>query len=133
VLPEAKLEPKVKTTITKAFKKSSEIFEQGGISEAIKQAVKLSAFGNEYFQSNEPWHNEKTRARTLYNCYQIIQSLAVLLEPVIPTTCQKAWKMLGLKGDVSKAPWEFKEVKKAKIGKPALLFKKVKPGEIRKK
>ena len=41
--------------------------------------------------------------------------------------------MLGLKGDVSKVNWGFKEVKKVKINKPELLFEKVKEGELKKK
>jgi methionyl-tRNA synthetase len=133
VLPKATLEKRVENKIINAFKKSSKIFELGGISDAIKEALKLSDFGNEYFQSKEPWHNEKTRPQTLYNCYQIIHALTVLLEPVMPATSKKAWKMLGLKGDVSKAPWEFKEVKNARIKKPELLFTKVKEGELKQK
>jgi len=132
-LPNGKLEKRVENKIQNTFKKTAEIFEAGGISDAIKEALKLSTFGNEYFQSKEPWHNEKTRPNTLYNCYQIIQSLTILLEPVIPATCAKAWKMLGLKGDVSKTPWGFKEVKTVKIKKPEILFNKVREGELKKK
>jgi len=130
-LASGKLERSVENKIIKVFKKTSDHFEQGLISEALKEVIKLSDFGNEYFQEKEPWHDEKTRPDTLHNCYQILQALAILLEPFIPTTSQKAWKMLGLKGDVSKVKWEFKEVTKIKINKPELLFEKVKEGELK--
>jgi len=129
-LPKATLDIKVSKVIRDAFKSSSKIFEEGGISEALQVIIRLADFGNEYFQANEPWHNKKTGPKTLYNCYQIIKSLTVLLEPVIPGTAVNAWSMLGLKGDISKAGWSFVESKTATINKPELLFTKVEVKEL---
>ncbi len=132
-LPTSTIKLEVKKRIINAFNNSSKIFEEGGISEAVKEAIKLSSYGNEFFQSNEPWSNKKTSKKTIYNVYQILRALTIMLEPITPRTSAKAWKMMGLKSDVSKEKWAFKEVKKATINKIEILYKKVDMDELIKK
>ncbi|MBD3312007.1 methionine--tRNA ligase [archaeon] len=133
-LPKGEMDKEVRERIKNSFKKTSEVFEKGGVSRAVKETVRLSAFGNEYFQANEPWKVTKELAGdTIYNCYQILKAITIQLEPVMPSTCSKAWKLLGLKGEAGKARWGFKEEKKATINKPELLFKKVREGELERK
>lgn len=64
---------------------------------AMEQIMKLSAFGNKYFQENEPW-KDKERAKTvIYLCVNLSRIIALLLSPFIPSSSQKILKILGVK------------------------------------
>ena len=132
ILPKGELKKEVKERIEDAFIKSSQIYEAGGISDAIKEVLKLSAYGNEFFQLNEPWRDEKKRPDVLYSTYQLLQAVAIMLEPVTPVAAKKMWQILGLKG-ISTAQWKFREVRKAKLNKPSLLFHKIMSEDLKKK
>ncbi len=124
-LPKGKLENKIKNKIESCFKKAGEFFENGYISEALKEIIKLSDFGNEYFQKNEPWKNKDKMPDIVYNTFQILVALTSLLYPFVPVAMEKARKMLGIN-----LKWEFQEVKNPKLKKIEILFKKIeKPKE----
>ena len=61
--------------------------------------VELARFGNEYIQSEEPWkltEEAPDRARqVIRDCVQLAQAVVVLLEPVLPGTCQRIWETIG--------------------------------------
>jgi len=103
---------------------------------AIKKILEFSTHCNQYFQKNEPWINEKRATNCLYLCVNAVKSLAILLEPFLPFSMERLWKMLNLKGSIHEQSWD--SISKLTIGpghkikRPKILFRKVKDKEIKK-
>jgi methionyl-tRNA synthetase len=106
------------------------------IEKALKKIVEFSGHCNQYFQKNEPWANQKRATNCLYFCVNAVRSLAILLEPYLPFSAEKLWKVLNLEGSVHEQKWDSisKMILKQdhKIDKPKILFKKIEDKEIKK-
>jgi methionyl-tRNA synthetase len=78
--------------------------------EAVIESMNLARAANKYFNDSEPWKTSKTNpercATTLNMCLQVVRSLAILLEPVVPALAQKIWSILNLEGTPCSAGWE---------------------------
>jgi methionyl-tRNA synthetase len=113
--------------IEKVAKEISEEMEKLEFDKALKKILEFSAFCNQYFQRKEPWKTKD--ANCLYLGINAVRSLAILLEPFIPSTSEKLWKQLNLEGSVHKQNWysasELKINAKHKINEPEILFKKI--------
>ena len=101
--------------------------------DAVMESMNLARIANKYFNDSEPW---KTRNSDLAQCgntihvsLQICRSLAILFAPVIPTTSQKIWGMLGLSGLVRDQHWHDAKTFGLKEGQllnqPEILFVKI--------
>jgi len=106
------------------------------LEKALKKIIEFSGYCNQYFQSCEPWANEKRASNCLYLCINAVRSLAILLEPFLPFSTEKLWKELNLSGSVHEQDWA--SISKIlikpnhKIDKPQILFKKIENEEIKK-
>ena len=64
----------------------------------------LADYGNTYFQSHEPWKlvkaDKELAGSVLRSCLQIAKALVILMDPVMPTKMEAAWRQLGLEGTV---------------------------------
>jgi methionyl-tRNA synthetase len=112
--------------------KTAERMEIFKLQEALRYAISLSHLGNRYFNEKEPWKNIKTdhqqSANTLYVAVQIVKQLAIILEPFIPFTAEKLWKLLNLPGSVHEQTWNETEKELSpdhKINKAKPLFSKI--------
>ncbi len=122
---------------TNVIKKSPEavgqLLEQFRLKQALEKVVELARHGNYYLNAKAPWEKIKTRpgeaATTLYIAVNAVAALAILLEPFIPFTAEKLWKMLNMPGSIHKAKWEdaasFLIKPGHKINKPVPLFRKL--------
>ncbi|HPR41637.1 MAG TPA: methionine--tRNA ligase [Candidatus Methanofastidiosa archaeon] len=95
----------------------------------LKNVMKLSKMGNQFFQENEPWKNEDRRANTVKTALNLCASIAIVLEPYMPTISEEIWKGLDQKGDVHSTDWEQAKERVfnggESIQKPNILFKKL--------
>ena len=97
--------------------------------DAIAHLIDLARIGNKFLAETEPWKLEKTEPERvksiLYFSLQITANLAILMEPFMPFTAAKLFKMLNLKP----LAWEYAggEILESghQIGKPELLFEKI--------
>lgn len=75
--------------------------EQYRFREALKDAMGIARLGNKYLADTEPWKTIKTdepRVATILNiALQITANLAISIEPFMPFTAEKLWKMLDAK------------------------------------
>jgi len=115
---------------------TAERMEAFKLQEALRIAISLSHLGNRYFNEKEPWKTIKTdrqqSANTLYVAVQIVKQLAIILEPFIPFTSEKLWRLLGLEGSVHEQRWSETEKELPpdhKIGKAKPLFSKIDESE----
>jgi methionyl-tRNA synthetase len=116
--------------------KTAERIEAFKLQEALRYAISLSHLGNRYFNEKEPWKSIKTdrqqSANTLYVAAQIVKQLAIILEPFIPFTAEKLWKLLNLPGSVHEQTWNETEKELApdhEIKKAKPLFSKIEESE----
>lgn len=105
--------------------------------EMTRLLMDVVRFANKYFNDQEPWKTRKENpdkcAATLNLCTQTAYSLAILMNPLLPFTSAKIWKMLHLEGIPEDAGWEKVgnlDLKEGHpVGKPEILFNKI-PDEV---
>lgn len=111
-----------------------ELLQVNEVDKALKRILKFSAHFNQYFQKKEPWANIKDANTCIYISVNAVRSLAIVLEPYIPSSAEKIWQQLNLEGQVHEQNWDSASqllIKpKHKIGNIEPLFKKVSSKEI---
>lgn len=137
-IPEGSVDSEIIQKAEETLQKSFEALENYEFKKYIDTIMELAAFGNAYFQSNEPWALIKTNkqecARVLLNCMQIVKSLCILFEPITPAKMQEAWKCLG--NETSLKNIRFDEISKpivsgVPICEPTILFDKIDDDKIK--
>jgi methionyl-tRNA synthetase len=120
------LDSQVEKKICGHVDRAAELLDALNLQGALDELMKLSKFGNEYFQAKEPWRKEN--ANCLYLGANLLRSLAITMSPFIPQSAEKIWGYLNMEGSVHKQKWESaKEMKIAgghTIRKPEPLFRK---------
>ena len=104
--------------------------EQFHFREALKDAMGFARLGNKYLADTEPWKvikSDPDRVATILNiALQITANTAIAIEPFMPFSAKKMWRMLNLE------PLGWEMLGRAdllapahRIGKPELLFEKI--------
>ena len=113
---------------------SGELLAKNEIDRALKRILKYSNFMNQYFQANAPWANKDTAATTIYVSVNSARSMAILLDPYIPFSCEKIWSQLNLGGTVHEQKWESAKEQGVEaghqLGKIEPIFRKIEAKEI---
>jgi methionyl-tRNA synthetase len=100
---------------------------------AIGELMDLARSGNKYFNDEAPWSSIKTdRARcatTLNTTVQLQAALSILMEPFLPFSAEKLWRMLNAPGSHRNQQWadvpEFRLPDHHSLGKREILFAKI--------
>jgi len=99
---------------------------------ALRSSMSLAQFGNQYFDSKQPWKlikdDKEQCGHVLHICLKIINALSVFMAPFIPFSSDIIWKNLGNSDSVHMQKWDMakKEIKEGiKIDRPKPLFKKL--------
>ena len=106
------------------------------IDKSLKRILKYSNYMNHYFQTNSPWANKDTSNTTVYVSVNAVRSLAILLEPFIPFSCEKIWFQLKLgSANVHQQVWDSANDIRAipadhELGKVEPIFRKIEAKEI---
>ena len=86
------------------------LYDRYKFRDGVIESMNLARAANKYFNDSEPWKTLKSEpaqcATTLNICLQVVRSLAILYEPVIPSIAQRVWTTLNLEGAPSSAGWE---------------------------
>lgn len=115
-----------------------EAIERFELRKAVTLLMDVARSANKYFNDQAPWASIRQApekcATTLNICLHACSMLAVLMEPVLPFSAEKLWKMLGHSGDVHQQAWDdIADLHLAvghKSGELAILFKKMEEAEI---
>ena len=139
VARDADLESALSTATAKADSAICELDFQGGINAVMDFCKRV----NGYVTEKEPWilakdpKNQQQLEDVLYNTAESLRALAVLLNSVMPATCEILWQSLGAQdvlGDLNSqkignvATWGQLPVG-AKITKTAVLFPRLELAE----
>ena len=103
-------------------------FEAYKFRQAQQLVLDVARFGNKYLTDNEPWktfgEQPEAAREALHECVLLIGHLATLMQPFMPGTAQKLFRMLQLK-----ETYQFNEAITFAAGHqlstPELLFQKV--------
>jgi len=105
------------------------------LDKALKSILDFSATCNKYFQKKEPWAKKEEAKTTLYLCANAVRALAILLEPFLPFSSEKLWKLLNLNDSIHKQEWlsasRLKLEASHEIKKPEILFRIIEDTEIK--
>ena len=98
--------------------------------EALKDAMNFARIGNKYLADTEPWKvvkSDPARVATILNvALQITANTAIAIEPFMPFTAEKMWRMLAM------TPLAWDRLGRSDLvpdghrtGTPELLFEKI--------
>jgi methionyl-tRNA synthetase len=112
------------------------LLEQNHLDRALKKIMEFSSFFNQYFQHKEPWKKGIGTSSCVYLSVNAARSMAIALFPFLPTSSQKIWTQIGLKGDVQDNSWDsishFDITPGHNLGEASPLFSKVDSEDIEK-
>jgi len=100
--------------------KIEKLIENFELDKALNLIFEFIDVCNEYVQSNKIW--ETGDKKRLYELYDSIKAISILLYPFIPSSCEKIAKQFNfkIKFDEIEKPLKLKKLKKSEI-----LFKKI--------
>jgi methionyl-tRNA synthetase len=88
---------------------AAKCFEAYRFRDGLLEIMNLARAANKYFNDSEPWKTAKSNreqcATTINISIQLARSLAVLMSPIIPASCEKTWRMLNVTGEAAKQSW----------------------------
>ena len=134
--------PKLQVEITKSYEKFSKNIESYQFREALNVLMNLARSGNQYLQENEPWkkfNSENINApenifvkEVLSSCCELIAHIAVLCDPLLPSTSKKLLSSLNLDIKNIKIPSAFEKMLTSNftIKMTELLFPKIEDAAI---
>jgi methionyl-tRNA synthetase len=118
----------------------AESYDQFKLRRASQLVMELAQLGNIYFDSKRPWQDAKqeaTRSRmrtTLACCLECLKTLALISFPIIPTTAEHVWQMLGYHDTIQQRGWRKilseKILEGQPIPVPVILFQKIEDEQI---
>eukprot|EP00002_Diphylleia_rotans_P027590 TRINITY_DN5538_c0_g2_i1.p1 TRINITY_DN5538_c0_g2~~TRINITY_DN5538_c0_g2_i1.p1 ORF type:complete len:982 (-),score=213.44 TRINITY_DN5538_c0_g2_i1:237-3182(-) len=122
--------------INSALANYVELMENVKIKDALRQAMEISRYGNQYLQESEPWKVikvDRARAGTIvWFCANLVKTIALVFEPFMPSFTQKVQAQLNVKPGYF--PFDakmFLDIPAGhKIGTPAAIFKKLSDEEV---
>lgn len=121
--------------ISSKFSEIAQAYEDYDLKKAIEIIMHVSALGNQYFQSKEPWKNKENSQNVLGTCINLVKDLAILVNPIMPEFSEKLQKQLNL----NDLRWEDLDLvlKNHKIDDAEIIFRRVeidsKKGDTQKK
>ena len=122
----------LKETALAAIKAFDEKMDTFHIAEAIDEVVQMLRRTNKYIDETAPWalakdEAQKTRLGTvMYNLLECIRIAAVLLEPIMPSTCKEIFRQIGTdKTDYASLAAFGGITAGASVGEASVLFARV--------
>lgn len=102
--------------------------------------MELAGLGNTYFDQKKPWVlakdplHQEALGTTIALCIECIKSLALLAFPIMPSSAQKIWEMLGFSRSLVEENWDRVRASTVAAGQilkePSVLFRKVEDQEV---
>jgi len=120
----------------------ADAYDNYKLRKASQLIMEIAQKGNVYFDAKQPWKDaksEQTKERmetTIALCLFCLKKLAIASFPVIPSTAESLWSMLGESSGLACVNWD-KEMTKApeegqQLQKPKILFTKIEDEQIQK-
>lgn len=138
-IPEAPLDDAIEE-VYRTAERALEELSSFKLRDSLRLVMDMARTGNRYLNESEPWRKYREDRREadiiMKTSVQMIKTIAIYIEPFMPFTAEKIWKMLNLEGSVHKARYEDSsdEIPGGhKIAEVRPLFRKVREEELREK
>ncbi|MFC6836546.1 methionine--tRNA ligase [Halomarina ordinaria] len=133
--PDADVSPEVRERIEGAISDFGEAVNDYDVRAVGQATVSLARFGNEYIQRNEPWkltdEEPERAAGVIRDCVQLAKAVAVLFQPIAPTTAERLWDQLDEDGSVHDATLDDAlAAPSERFDAPSELFEKVEDDHV---
>jgi methionyl-tRNA synthetase len=136
--PPGELDEGIRALMDRTPGAAAALFERYRFRDGLMEVMNLARGANKYFNDSEPWKTAKSDparcATTINVSLQLARSLAVLMSPVIPGSCEKIWQMLGLPGEAAHASWDSARTGALeaghRLGTAGILFTKIEESMI---
>jgi methionyl-tRNA synthetase len=132
-----KYDPEDKDCISEIERIADEVgclLSENELDKALKRILKFATYFNQYFQRKQPWSNKTTASTTLFIAVNGVRSIAIMLEPFIPSSCEKIWSQLGMSGSIHEQQWKSASQMKIAaghiLGNVQPLFRSIESKEI---
>lgn len=124
-VPDGIDDPERNKQIDELFVSTGKQIEKGAFKDALYEIFGFVRSANKFFDTEQPWltrNTDKTACdNTLYQCVQIIASLAVLLLPFLPFSSEKVLRWLNISGK-----WERRSIPAGySLPEVELLFQRI--------
>lgn len=114
-----------------------EHYERYRFRDGLLAVMNVARAANKYFNDTAPWKsikNDPERCQTtLHICLQTVRTLGLLVEPVLPGTAQKIWRLLNL-SSLHSQQWDTAgepELEAGhKLGESEILFSRIEDKDI---
>ncbi|MEM1888892.1 MAG: methionine--tRNA ligase [Pyrobaculum sp.] len=117
------------------FKKAESHYDAIELKDALFSIVEIAREGNRYLNARAPWElvkrDREAADAVLYTAYWSLKMLAIGLAPVVPSSAEEMWKMMGCLGPMS---WEEAlrpPMPGVSLGEVKPLFKKISEIEVK--
>ncbi len=136
--PDGDLDAGVRALMDRTPGAAASFYERYRFRDGLMEVMNLARAANKYFNDSEPWKTAKSDparcATTINISLQLARALAILMSPVIPGSCEKIWRMLGLPGEAARASWESARTGALeaghRLGTAGILFTKIEESMI---
>jgi methionyl-tRNA synthetase len=131
-----KIDEELLVRLTSSVTRIGELYESFKFKDAVAETMNVVRDSNKYFNDAEPWKaikENKERCATIINlCLQMVHSMAILFNPVLPFTSAKILKMMNV-GEENLS-WDKAAKPSLESGHPLgiaeILFRKIEDSEI---
>lgn len=119
--------------IAAAPERIGQALETFSVRQGLREFMDVCRDANKYFNDQAPWQTVKTDlnkcATTLNICIQVSKTLAVTMEPFLPFSAEKLWRLLNLEDSVHQQEWSEAGKNYLPVGhvlnKAEILFSKI--------
>ncbi len=94
------------SSVQELVQEAADCYEQFKLRRAVQVIMELAQLGNSYFDNQRPWkiakqpETRQAMQTTIACCLECLKCLALISAPIMPTTADKVWKMLGFTTDL---------------------------------
>jgi methionyl-tRNA synthetase len=129
-VPEHVPEPEVQQAVEQARRRVEELLDGVHLRDALREAVGLARFGNEWFDRQAPWRQVREDAaaagQTMGALLDLINAAKVLLAPFLPHTSARLHRLLGYDRPLEEHGWTFEPLPAGRrLPPPTPLFRKL--------
>ncbi|MBM3207389.1 MAG: methionine--tRNA ligase [Chlamydiae bacterium] len=128
--------------ISEIAKEAALAYESYHLRKASQLVMELAQAGNAYFDCKKPWIAAKAEEKrpemlsTIFCCLEAIKTLALISSPILPSSSEKIWKLLGFQDVLASHSWSDVLTNRIQSGiilpKPEILFTKIEDEQVQK-
>lgn len=125
-VPPGGIDSDLRSEIEEKVARIESLMDEVELNKSLVEILSLAKRGNEYFQKCEPWNADpETASECIFNCINLVDTIAILLYPFIPDSSEKLFEMVGVDLEDFESARNFRIEPSHEIREPKILFEKI--------